>query len=162
MNHCLSLNFMPLFSSPQINFAYKSLHFNSFRYLSRILLNGIYLYRLPRHIFFFNFVFICIIPNTHVCLVRVNRCKINVRVFERKRPGRNPANAVRLFLPILKPDLNDAHIKPCILRQLFPHMPRRFRTSIVRQLESFELLSRDRRTRPFIRLITVYAAVCQL
>jgi len=66
-------------------------------------------------------------------------------------------SAIELVLPILKPDLNDAHIEAGVLRQLLSHVPRRFRTGVVRQLEGFELLRRDRRSWPLIRLITVYA-----
>lgn len=66
--------------------------------------------------------------------------------------------SVRLLLPILKPNLHDAHIEARVLRQLFPHVPRWFRARVVRQLEGLELFRRDRRTRPLVGLIAVYAA----
>jgi hypothetical protein len=44
---------------------------------------------------------------------------------------------MKVLLPILKPDLDDAHIEAGVLRELFPDVPRWLRTTIVSTFESF-------------------------
>lgn len=99
--------------------------------------------------------------NTHM------HTNCNIRYLCTKRRAWNLGNPASstiqlFFLPILEPDLNDAHVETSVLRQLFSHVPCWLRTGVVCQLEGFELLRRDRRPRPLIRLITVYTSpICQ-
>lgn len=65
----------------------------------------------------------------------------------------------KTLLPILKPHLHYPHIQPRVLAQLLPHMSRRLRTVIVRHLQRVQLLGRDCRPGPLVRLIPIYRTV---
>lgn len=111
--------------------------------------------------FLFNFFSILFFAIFILIYIILNACLVWLEI-SRKELVKNSLNTIQFFLPILKPDLNDAHIEACVLRQLFSHVPCWFRTGVIRQLESFELLCRDSCSRPFIRLIAVYtSSICQ-
>lgn len=64
-----------------------------------------------------------------------------------------------MYLPILKPDLYDSHIKPRVLCQLLPNMSRRLWTTAVSAFQRFQLFRRYRCSRPLACCITVNGAI---
>ena len=53
------------------------------------------------------------------------------------------------MLPVLEPDLNDPHVEPQRLRELFPNVAGGFGAVFVGLLELFQLARRDGGTRSF-------------
>lgn len=92
-------------------------------------------------LFFLDFILISldcvVISRVPACLAWLNVIQMFV-LGKADLKFRKPCKcATQLFLPVLKPDLNDAHIETGVLRQLFPYVPRWFRTGVVCQLEGF-------------------------
>ena len=62
---------------------------------------------------------------------------------------------MKKYVPVLEPDLDDAHVEAGVLAELFSYMSGRFGAVIVGQLERFQLLGSDRGPRPLVRLVSV-------